>query len=218
MSDSNYHPKASTDTNPGEGAAKQSGKATSSLCEVGIGGENPLTTSEACPHNAPAQPASVPERLANELEHIIEALKSNGFRVRPEAISALEDFNRKPKPASMEKIVKSALAEHYGDSHYDAREVIKLKGIITRAVEEAHKEGWYEARNSFAVTELELNRKLQQAEAELNKQAAQIATQADTLLKVMGNLAKAEADKKRLDWLIENDKILNRESIDEAMK
>jgi hypothetical protein len=33
----NYHPKASLDTNPGEGAAKQSGKAPSALCEVGIG-------------------------------------------------------------------------------------------------------------------------------------------------------------------------------------
>lgn len=33
----NYHPKASLDTNPGEGAAKQSGAAPSTLCEVGIG-------------------------------------------------------------------------------------------------------------------------------------------------------------------------------------
>lgn len=32
-----YHPKASLDTNPGEGAAKQSGAASSTLCEVGIG-------------------------------------------------------------------------------------------------------------------------------------------------------------------------------------
>ena len=60
----NYHPKASTDTNPGEGAAKQSGEATSSLCEVGIGGSDPLTTNEARPHNALVQPASVEEIVA----------------------------------------------------------------------------------------------------------------------------------------------------------
>ena len=42
-----YHPKASLDTNPGEGAAKQSGAASSALCEVGIGVEQTLTTATA---------------------------------------------------------------------------------------------------------------------------------------------------------------------------
>jgi len=39
----NYHPKASLDTYSGEGAAKQSGTASSTHCEVGIGGNDSPT-------------------------------------------------------------------------------------------------------------------------------------------------------------------------------
>jgi len=42
-SEMNYHPKASLDTNPGEGAAKQPGKAPSTLCEVGIVSQDATT-------------------------------------------------------------------------------------------------------------------------------------------------------------------------------
>ena len=63
----NCHPKASQDTDPGEGAAKQPGKAPSALCEVGTCGDEPQTTSEARPHIAPAQLIEIVERAVGEL-------------------------------------------------------------------------------------------------------------------------------------------------------
>lgn len=57
MNLTSYHPKASLDTNPGEGAAKQFGAAPSALCEVGIGEIiGSPTNAVGRPHIAPGTP------------------------------------------------------------------------------------------------------------------------------------------------------------------